>query len=68
MSNKVEIGEGITPKMKESVMYKLSYYKFWDVYSQNQKGYDKARKSKIGYANFQLKYFEEVYTSIRWMI
>lgn len=49
-------------------MYKLCYYRFWEVYTVNAKGYDKARKKKIGHVNFSLKYFEEVYTSVRWMI
>ena len=62
------MGEKITDALKNSVMYKLSYYRFWEVYTVKTKGYDKARKTKIGHIGYDLKYFEEVYTSVRWMV
>lgn len=38
----LNIGENITDALKNSVMYKLCYYRFWENYTGNQKkGYDK---------------------------
>ena len=36
-------------KFTDSVMYKLSYYWFWEEYTGKGKGYDLVRKSKIGH-------------------
>lgn len=58
----------ISDKMKNSVMYKLNYYRFWEDDIGRGKGYDMVRKVKIGHTHFDLKYFEEVFTSQRWLL
>lgn len=58
----------ISPAMKNSIMYKLSYYRYWEDHGQKGKGYDSVRNSFIGYTNYKLQYFEEVFTSARWLV
>ena len=62
------IDSKITKAMRESVMYKLNYYRFWEEYTGRGKGYDLVRNAKIGHINYKLKYFEEVFTSYRWLV
>jgi len=58
----------ISPALKNSIMYKLSYYRYWEDQSHKGKGYDTVRNSFIGYTNYKLQYFEEVFTSQRWLV
>lgn len=62
------VDQRIAPALKNSIMYKLSYYRFWEDYGHKGKGYDQVRNSFIGYTNYKLQYFEEVFTSQRWLV
>jgi len=64
------IDETATPKMKESIMYKLSYYRFAEMYTQYEQppGFDIVRQQVVGDSKIQLKHFTEVYTSENWMV
>jgi len=58
------------PKLLDCLMYKLSYYKFGQVYTDSEKppGYDRVRNSEIGNKNFELSKLEEAYTTEHWMV
>ncbi|XP_071723579.1 dolichyl-diphosphooligosaccharide--protein glycosyltransferase subunit STT3A-like [Rutidosis leptorrhynchoides] len=55
-----------TPTMLNSLMYKLSYYRF--VETDGGKGYDRVRRTEIGKKYFKLTHFEEVFTTHHWMV
>jgi dolichyl-diphosphooligosaccharide--protein glycosyltransferase len=59
-----------SPKLLNCLMYKLSYYKFGQVYTDSEKppGYDRVRNSEIGNKNFELSKLEEAYTTEHWMV
>jgi len=56
--------------MKNSLMYRLCYYRFGEVRTRGDQpaGYDTVRNVEIGLKDFQLKYFEEAYSSSRWLV
>ncbi|BFG39865.1 hypothetical protein CerSpe_261390 [Prunus speciosa] len=54
-----------TPTMLNSLMYKLSYYRFVDT---DGKGFDRVRRTEIGKKYFKLTHFEEVFTTHHWMV
>ncbi|KAK8797136.1 hypothetical protein WA158_004346 [Blastocystis sp. Blastoise] len=58
------------PTLLNSVMYKLSYYRFGEVHIDPSKpaGYDVLREQVAGYQNYKLKHFEEAFTSEHWII
>jgi len=66
--NGYAIDQRVSPALKESIMYKLSYYRFWDDYSQRGKGFDHVRNQVVGHTHYKLQYFEEVFTSSRWIV
>lgn len=51
-------------------MYKLVYYRFGEVKIKRdeESGYDSVRKAVIGNKDFKLEYFEEAFTSERWLV
>ncbi|XP_019191941.1 PREDICTED: dolichyl-diphosphooligosaccharide--protein glycosyltransferase subunit STT3A isoform X2 [Ipomoea nil] len=55
-----------TPTMLNSLMYKLSYYRF--VETDGGKGFDRVRRTEIGKKVFKLTHFEEVFTTHHWMV
>ncbi|MFS7997860.1 putative dolichyl-diphosphooligosaccharide--protein glycotransferase [Helianthus anomalus] len=55
-----------TPTMLNSLMYKLSYFRF--VETDGGKGYDRVRGTEIGKKHFKLTHFEEVFTTHHWMV
>lgn len=67
-TNGYRVDSAISPTFKNSIMYKLNYYRFWEDDSGRGKGFDAVRNVRIGYTHYKLKYFEEVYTSPRWLI
>jgi dolichyl-diphosphooligosaccharide--protein glycosyltransferase len=67
-TNGYVVDQRVSPALKNSIMYKLSYYRFWEDYGQKGKGYDNVRNSFIGYTGYKLQYFEEVFTSARWLV
>ncbi|XP_024390658.1 dolichyl-diphosphooligosaccharide--protein glycosyltransferase subunit STT3A [Physcomitrium patens] len=56
-----------TQTMLNSLMYKLSYYRFAEA-TMDGKGYDRVRRTEIGKKQFRLTHFEEVFTSHHWMV
>ncbi|KMZ73498.1 Dolichyl-diphosphooligosaccharide--protein glycosyltransferasesubunit STT3A [Zostera marina] len=54
-----------TPTMLNSLMYKLSYYRFIET---DGKGIDRVRGTEIGKKYFKLTHFEEVFTTHHWMV
>lgn len=60
----------VLPAMKNCLMYKLCYYRTWEVDTAygKPKGYDNVRNANPGYKNFKLHYFTEAFTSERWIV
>jgi dolichyl-diphosphooligosaccharide--protein glycosyltransferase len=58
------IDESATEKMKNSVMYKLCYYRAGEM-TRNQ---DMVRNQMIGKPHLKPKYFEEAFTSDNWIV
>ncbi|KAL3825189.1 hypothetical protein ACJIZ3_021218 [Penstemon smallii] len=54
-----------TPTMLNSLMYKLSYYRFVET---DGRGFDRVRNTEIGKKHFKLTHFEEVFTTHHWMV
>jgi len=56
--------------MLNSLMYRLSYYRFDEVMTAYGKplGYDTVRQYEIGLKGFKLKHFEEAFTSQSWIV
>jgi len=52
------------------LMYKLCYYRFGSVYTENGKptGWDRVRNAEIGNKDFQLDVLEEAYTTEHWLV
>ncbi|CDW54120.1 Argonaute 1 isoform B [Trichuris trichiura] len=69
-SGEYRIDREASPTMLNSLMYKLSYYRFGQVYTESSKpqGYDRVRHAEIGNKNFELDHLEEVYTSEHWLV
>ncbi|XP_074656165.1 dolichyl-diphosphooligosaccharide--protein glycosyltransferase subunit STT3A-like [Tubulanus polymorphus] len=59
-----------SPTLLNCLMYKLSYYRFGSVYTENGKptGYDRVRNKEIGNKDFQLDVLEEAYTTQHWLV
>jgi len=64
------IDAGASEAMKNSLMYRLSFYRFGQVYTEMNKpsGFDRVRNAEIGVKEFELKHLEEVFTSEHWMV
>lgn len=56
--------------MKNSLMYRLCYYRFGEVHTSHREppGYDSVRRCEIGLKKWDLKYYREAYTSSRWLV
>ncbi|QIW97175.1 hypothetical protein AMS68_002693 [Peltaster fructicola] len=61
------IDQEATPTMRNSLMYKMSYYKFASIFPQGQ-AVDRVRQSKLPSEGPELNTVEEVFTSENWMI
>lgn len=66
----MRVDQSVTPTMKNSLMYKLSYYRFWEMQTQRNQpyGYDRVRQQAIGYKNYALEGVEEAFTSENWLV
>ncbi|XP_014245948.1 dolichyl-diphosphooligosaccharide--protein glycosyltransferase subunit STT3A [Cimex lectularius] len=53
-----------------SLMYKMCYYRFGQIYSEGGKppGYDRVRGAEIGNKDFELDVLEEAYTTEHWLV
>lgn len=59
-----QVDESATERMKNSVLYKLCYYRAAEVTGGN----DFARNTKIGVPNVKPEHFREVFTSENWIV
>ncbi|CAF0756855.1 unnamed protein product [Didymodactylos carnosus] len=59
-----------SPTLLNCLMYKLSYYRFGETYTEQDKppGYDRTRSAEIGNKNFELEKLEESYTTEHWLV
>uniref|UniRef100_A0A914D7U3 Dolichyl-diphosphooligosaccharide--protein glycosyltransferase subunit STT3A n=1 Tax=Acrobeloides nanus TaxID=290746 RepID=A0A914D7U3_9BILA len=59
-----------SPTMLNCLMYKLCYYRFGGLYTEQGRatGYDRVRRSEIGNKNFELDHLEEAYTTEHWIV
>ncbi|CAH1737273.1 hypothetical protein AGLY_005381 [Aphis glycines] len=57
-------------KLKNSLMYKMCYYRFGQVFSEGGKpaGYDRVRNAEIGVKNVTLHVVDEAYTTEHWLV
>ncbi|XP_050539389.1 dolichyl-diphosphooligosaccharide--protein glycosyltransferase subunit STT3A [Daktulosphaira vitifoliae] len=56
--------------LKNSLMYKMCYYRFGQVFSEGGKpaGYDRVRNAEIGIKNVTLSVLDEAYTTEHWLV
>lgn len=59
-----------SPTLLNSLMYKLSYYRFGELKLdyRSPAGYDRTRNVVIGNKDFRLTYLEEAYTTEHWLV
>lgn len=59
-----------SPTLLNSLMYKLSYYRFGELKLdyRSPAGYDRTRNAVIGNKDFKLTYLEEAYTTEHWLV
>jgi dolichyl-diphosphooligosaccharide--protein glycosyltransferase len=57
------VGATATPAMKNSVMYKLSYYRFTELFGKGVPGKDNVRNQEIPATPIKLSTMDEAYTS-----
>jgi len=60
------IDRSASPRMRNSLMYKMCYHKFAEGHGNN--GYDRVRHSEVGDKDIKLDYIEEAFTSEHWMV
>eukprot|EP00397_Hematodinium_sp_SG-2012_P015299 GEMP01015576.1.p1 GENE.GEMP01015576.1~~GEMP01015576.1.p1 ORF type:complete len:655 (+),score=101.43 GEMP01015576.1:24-1988(+) len=58
------MNEDATPRLRNSILYKMSYYRVAEV----TQGKDFVRDTMIGYPDIKFDYFTEAYTSENWMV
>ncbi|KAI3922890.1 hypothetical protein MKW98_007021 [Papaver atlanticum] len=70
VNGEYRIDQGAAPKMLNSLMYKLCYYRFGELTTEYSKppGYDRARGVEIGNKNVQLEHLEEAFTTSNWIV
>lgn len=59
-----------SPILLNCLMYKMCYYRFGTVYTEQGKptGYDRVRNAEIGNKDFELDVLEEAYTTEHWLV
>lgn len=59
-----------SPTLLNCLMYKMSFYRFGSVYTEQGKptGYDRVRNAEIGNKEFELDVLEEAYTTEHWLV
>ena len=64
------IDNKVSETMKNSLMYRLCYYRFGETRTKGDKpgGYDTVRNAEIGLKKYDLHYFREAYSSTRWLV
>ncbi|KAG5453567.1 Dolichyl-diphosphooligosaccharide--protein glycosyltransferase subunit stt3a [Clonorchis sinensis] len=66
----LRIDNEVTPTLANSLLYKLSYYRFWETQVDRSRphGYDRVRGQIVGYKNYELDGLEEAFTSENWLV
>lgn len=56
--------------LQNCMMYKMCYYRFGQVYTEQNKpsGYDRVRSAEIGNKDFELDVLDEAYTTEHWIV
>ncbi|CAL1277929.1 unnamed protein product [Larinioides sclopetarius] len=69
-SGEFRIDKDGSETLLKSLMYKMCYYRFGQVYTEAGKppGYDRVRNAEIGNKNFELDVLEEAYTTEHWLV
>ncbi|SOV01843.1 probable oligosaccharyltransferase [Ustilago sp. UG-2017a] len=62
-----KVDDGATKTMRESLMYKMSYYRFNDLFG-GRPGMDRVRQSPGPTKNPELEYLDEAFTSENWIV
>lgn len=64
------IDSGGSQTMLNCLMYKLTYYRFGQVFTERGRpqGWDRVRGAEIGNKNIELQHFEEAFTSAHWLV
>jgi len=59
-----------SPTLLNCLMYKMCFYRFGAVYTEQGKptGYDRVRNAEIGNKDFELDVLEEAYTTEHWLV
>uniref|UniRef100_H2YNQ0 Dolichyl-diphosphooligosaccharide--protein glycosyltransferase subunit STT3A n=1 Tax=Ciona savignyi TaxID=51511 RepID=H2YNQ0_CIOSA len=59
-----------SPVLQNCMMYKMCYYRFGQVYTEQSKptGYDRVRNAEIGNKDFELDVLDEAYTTEHWIV
>lgn len=63
-----KIDDGATKTMRESLMYKMSYYKFNDLFGSGKAGQDRVRGTATATVGPELDYLDEAFTSENWIV
>lgn len=68
--NEMNVDNRATPTMANCLLYKLSYYRFWEMKTSRNHplGYDRVRNQVIGHKNYELNGLEEAFTSSNWLV
>jgi len=69
-SGEFRIDKEGSPVLLNCLMYKLCYYRFGQMYTEQGKpsGFDRVRQVEIGNKDFELDYLEEAFTSEHWIV
>jgi len=69
-NNDFRIDRAGAPTLLNSLMYKLCFYKFGQVMTEQSKpsGYDRVRNVEIGNKDFELEYLDEAFTTEHWLV
>lgn len=64
------VDKGGSQVLLNCLMYKMCYYRFGSVYTEQGKptGYDRVRNAEIGNKEFELDVLEEAYTTEHWLV
>ncbi|CAH8486161.1 unnamed protein product [Schistosoma guineensis] len=66
----MRVDDRASPTMQNCLLYKLSYYRFWEMKTDKTKppGFDRVRGQVIGHRNYELHGLEEAFTSSSWLV
>ncbi len=69
-SGEYKVDRAASPTMLNTLMYKMCYYRFGSMYTDQGKptGWDRVRNVEIGLKDFELEVLEEAYTTEHWIV